>query len=675
MATDASAKQRIEELTKLLNYHNYRYHVLDDPEISDADYDRLFRELRDLEEAHPDLVLQDSPTKRVGSTPTEAFGQLRHPLPLLSLANVFDDAELQAWHQRVLRLLDGASVEFCCELKIDGLAVAITYETPHLKTAATRGDGVIGEDITPNIKTLKSVPLSIDPSKAPKRFEVRGEVYMRKSGFEKMNRERGEAGLPLYANTRNAAAGALRQLDPRITAQRPLDIFIYQLGWAEGGEMPATHWDTLQRLKELGFRLNPHNRFCPTLEEVRAYFREWTEKREALDYGLDGVVIKVNSLAQQRQLGIVGREPRWAVAYKFPSVQAVTRLLKIGVNVGRTGSLNPYAVLEPIVIGGATVKLATLHNEDDIRRKDLREGDWVTVERAGEVIPQVVAPVLSRRTGAEQPFSMPTDCPVCGSKVVRDPAEAMSYCPNTSCPAQFFELLKHFVSKGAMDIEGVGAALVDALIKAGYVKDVADMYSLTKEQLLELERMGEKSSDNIIRNIQASKSRPLDRLIFALGIKHAGSETARLLVTVFPNLDAMRKASVEEFSIIPHIGPRIAESLAAYFRDEQNGKVLDKLKAAGVDPQVEIKRITGPQPFAGKTFIVTGTLSTMSRAQAEDLIRSLGGTAGSSVSKKTAYVVVGMDAGTKLQKAIDLKVPQLTEDEFVALVKKETANA
>lgn len=668
MPSDEALKARIDELTRLINYHNHRYHVLDEPEISDAEFDRLFRELKELEEAHPELVLPDSPNRRVGAEPVTAFGQVKHPLPLLSLGNVFDDKELKAWHQRVSRLLEGGRFQMVCELKIDGLAVALTYEDGLLKTGATRGDGLVGEDVTSNIRTIKSVPLSVDLKKAPRRFEVRGEVYMSRAGFEKMNRQRGAEGLPLYANTRNAAAGSLRQLDPRITAQRPLDTFIYSLGWSENG-MPDNHWETLKRLGELGFRINPANRFCESLEEVREYYQKWMEEREGLDYGLDGVVVKVNSFAQQQTLGIVGREPRWAVAYKFPATQAVTSLLEIGINVGRTGSLNPYAVLEPVLIAGATVKLATLHNEEDIRRKDLRIGDWVTVERAGEVIPQVVAPVVSRRTGEEREFQMPANCPVCGAAVVKDPDEAMHYCPNTSCPAQFFELLKHFANKGAMDIEGLGAAMADALIKAGYVKDVADLYGLSKEQFMALERMGEKSSENLVRGIAASKARPLDRLIFALGIRHVGSETARLLAAAFPNIDAMRRATVEEFSAIPHIGPRIAESLQAYFADEQNLKVLDKLKAARVDPQVVIKRVSGPQPFAGKTFVVTGTLSTMSRGQAEELIRSLGGTAGSSVSKKTSYLVVGMDAGTKLQKAEQLGVPTLTEEEFVALVR------
>ncbi|MSQ24762.1 MAG: NAD-dependent DNA ligase LigA [Dehalococcoidia bacterium] len=672
MPPKPSPAQRIADLRQRINYHNYRYYALDSPEISDAEYDRLLRQLQELEAAHPGLVRPDSPTQRVGTAPVAAFGEVEHPVPMLSLGNAFDFDELRAWRQRAVKLLGNDDFDMSCELKIDGLAVALQYEDSVLKTGATRGDGLRGENVTANIRTIKSVPLRVQGDAVPRRFEVRGEVYMSKAGFQRMNRERAAQGLSLFANTRNAAAGALRQLDPRITAQRPLDIFVYSLGWpldatreSDWGAMPEDHWEAMQRLKGLGFRLNPQNRRCRTIGDVEKFFRQWTEQRESLDYGVDGIVVKINDFALQRRLGDVGREPRWAVAYKFPATQAVTKLLRIEINVGRTGSLNPYAVLEPVDVGGVTVRQATLHNEEDIQRKDLRSGDWVTVERAGEVIPQVVAPVASRRTGKEKPFAMPLECPKCHTPVVKAEGEAMTYCPNASCPAQFYEQLKHFV--GVMDIEGIGEALAQSLIAAGLVKDAADLYDVKKEQLLELERMGEKSAENVLRAIALSKERPLEQVTFALGIRHVGGETARLLGRRFARMDALRQATEDELATIDGIGPTIAASVAAYFREPRNLAVLDKLKAAGVDPRRVVAEPSGPQAFAGMTIVVTGTLETISREQAEDLVRAGGGTAGSSVSKKTAYLVVGADAGSKLAKAQQLGVKQLTEREFLAL--------
>ena len=664
----SKVQSRIDELRKLINHHNYRYHVLDQPEISDADFDTLMRELKELEAAHPVLVTPDSPTQRVGAAPVEAFGTVTHRIPMLSLGNVFDGDELKAWHARATKLLGGASFDMVCELKFDGLAVAITYEDGLLKTGATRGDGLKGEDITQNLRTIRSIPLSVPKAKAPQRFEVRGEVYMTKSGFEKMNRGRAKAGEPLYANTRNSAAGSLRQLDSRITASRPLDVFIYALGWAEGGELPKTHWKTLAKFKELGFRTSSDSRLCKSLEEVEEFYRSWTDKRERLDYGTDGVVVKVDDLDVQKRLGDVGREPRWAVAYKFPATEAVTKLLDIGINVGRTGSLNPFAILEPVDIGGAMVKMATLHNEDDIARKGLKIGDWVTVVRAGEVIPHVVGPVASRRTGKEKEFRMPEKCPVCGSAVVRDPEEAMRYCINAECPAKFYELLKHFAGRGMMDIEGLGESLADTLIKAGLVKSLADLYTLTAEQVAELERMGPKSAQNLIDGIQASKSRSLDRLIFALGIRHVGSETAKLLAGRFNSIDALAKATVEEIDDVPGIGPKIAESIAAHFKEKKNLELIERLKSLGVDPRYERKAPTGPQTLAGMTLIVTGALAAMSREQAENAIREAGGTVGSSVSKKTTYLVVGAEAGSKLQKAEKLGTKIIDEGAFLKLL-------
>ncbi len=688
MPAKTSAGSQIARLRRLINYHNHRYYVLDAPEISDAEYDALLRQLQELEARYPELVTPDSPTQRVGAAPAEGFGTVEHPAPMLSLANAFDEGELAAWHARAQKLLDGASFEMACELKIDGLAVAITYEDGLLKTGATRGDGVKGEDVTQNLRTIRSIPLSAPAPTGRDRFEVRGEVYMTRSGFERMNRERAAAGQPLYANTRNSAAGSLRQLDPRITATRPLDIFVYALGWAEG-PVPATHWESMRYLAGLGFKLNPHNRLCHTLEEVKDYYREWLERARTLDYGTDGVVVKIDAIDLQRRLGDVGREPRWAVAYKFPATQAVTRLMDIGINVGRTGSLNPYAMLEPVDLGGATVRMATLHNADDIARKDLHVQDYVVVERAGEVIPQVVKPVESRRPSAvacercgsyfhpagEHPDGiawqgrMPTACPVCGAPVTRDPAEAMYYCVNASCPAQFFELLRHFV--GVMDIEGMGSALVKSIIDAGLVKDAADLYALTKEQLMGLERMGEKSSEKVIANIAGSKTRSLERLLFALGIRHVGGETAKLLAQSFPNIDALSQATPDTSGLtaVQGIGPKIAESIVAYFREGRNRRVIERLKAAGVNPQHEVKEPAGPQPLAGQVFVITGALASMSRPEAEAAVRALGGAAAGSVTKRTTCVVVGADPGSKVDKARRLGVRELTEVEFLALVR------
>ena len=507
--------------------------------------------------------------------------------PLLSLANVFNFEELAAWEARNKRLVDGASFDYVCELKIDGLAVALTYEDGLLKTGATRGDGVRGEDVTQNIRTIRSVPLNVPVSASagppPRRFEARGEVYLPRSGFDRLNEERAREGLPLYANPRNTAAGALRQLDSRVTASRPLDIFVYALGWSDGDWTPRGHWEALTRLAELGFKLNSHARRCGSIEEVEDFYRSWVERKEELDYGVDGVVVKIDSFEMQERLGVVAHDPRWAVAYKFPPTQKVTTLLNIGVNVGRTGSLNPYAELEPVEIGGATVKMATLHNEDDIRRKDLRIGDHVLVERAGDVIPHVVKSMETDPDRAEV-YSIPSHCPVSGDAVVREPGEAMYYCPNSSCQAQFCELLKHFAYRGSMDIEGMGESLAQQVIEAGLVRDLADLYAVTAEQLAALERMGEKSAENVCAAIQRSKERPLDRLLFALGIRHVGSETARLLASRFPNVDALREADEDDLVEIDGVGPIVARSITAYFQVDKNLEVLDRLKAAGGRP-------------------------------------------------------------------------------------------
>jgi DNA ligase (NAD+) len=661
-------RQRVEELRNLISYHNYRYYVLDSPEISDAEHDELMRELKQLETEHPELITPESPTQRVGAAPVEAFGVVEHREPLLSLANAFSNEELMAWHKRTLNLAGGQDFDFVCEIKMDGLAVALTYVDGRLVTGATRGDGYRGEDVTQNLRTIRSIPLSV-PKDAPPGFEVRGEVYLSKAGFKKLNEERAREGLPLFANPRNAGAGSVRQLDPRITAQRPLDIYIYALGYAEGKKVPQTHWDRMEYLKSLGFKVNPYNTLCKTIEEVEEYHREWEEKRESLPYETDGVVVKVNSIDLQDRLGFVGHEPRWAIAYKFPAIQGTTILKGIGINVGRTGSLNPYAILEPVRVGGVTIKQAALHNEQDIRRKDIRIGDTVIVQRAGEVIPEIVGSIVSKRTGKERIFSMPSNCPVCGAEVIKPEGEAMHRCTNAACPAQALERLKHFVIRGAMDIDGVGDKLCTALFQEGLVKDVADLYYLTREQLLGMERMADKSVSNVLSSIERSKDRPLARVIFALGILHIGEETADLLASHFASIDKLAKANEEELLSVPSIGPKIAESIVAFFRQKENQHIIDKLRKAGVTLE-EAPAEPRELPLAGQEFVVTGRLEAFPRSEAEARIKELGGAVGSSVTKETTYLVVGADPGSKLDKAQSLGTKLLTEEEFLRVIGK-----
>jgi len=670
MAGTAEAKQSIDRLRELINHHNYRYYVLDSPEISDAEYDGFMRELTRLEEANPELITPDSPTQRVGAAPVEAFGVVEHPQPLLSLANAFSDEELEAWYRRASNLLGGRNTDFVCELKIDGLAVALTYVNGLLEVGATRGDGLRGENITQNLRTVKSIPLSV-PKEAPPRFEVRGEVYLPKTGFKKLNEERAKEGQPLFANPRNAAAGSVRQLDPKITAKRPLDILVYGLGWAEGKAVPQTHWEIMQYLKSLGFKINPNIALCRTIDEAKAYYAKWVESQETLPYEADGVVVKINSIPFQVELGNVGREPRWAIAYKFPAVQGTTRLLEIGINVGRTGSLNPYAILEPVQVGGVTIKHAALHNEEDIHRKDIRIGDWVVIQRAGEVIPEIVEPIVSRRTGKEKIFHMPETCPVCGAEVIKPEGEAMHRCTNAACPAQALERIKHFVSRGAMDIEGIGEKMSQALFEAGLIKDAGDIYSLKdkRDELLNMEKLADKSVDNMLKSIEKSQDRPLSRVIFALGIPNIGDETAELLVEHYDSLDDLSRATPEKLQEIPSIGPKIADSIVAFFRQEQNRKIIEKLRAAGV--RLEAEKVEGKElPLARLEFVITGTLKSSARPEAEAKIKALGGKAGSDVTRKTTHLVVGEDPGSKLARAQALGTKTLTESEFLELLKQ-----
>jgi DNA ligase (NAD+) len=664
-------KQTIAELRKTINHHNYRYYVLDSPEISDAEYDELIRELKQLEAEHPQLVTPDSPTQRVGAPPVEAFGVVGHPQPLLSLANAFSYEELAAWYKRASNLLGRRQFDLVCEPKIDGLAVALTYVDGLLATGATRGDGYRGENITQNMKTVRSIPLSV-PGEAPPRFEVRGEVYLPKAGFKKLNEERARDELPLFANPRNAAAGSVRQLDSSITARRPLDIFVYGLGWAEGKAVPDTHWEIMQWLKSLGFKTNPSIALVRSLAEVEEYYQGWAQRREMSPYDADGIVAKINSIALQQELGTVAHEPRWAIAYKFPAVQGMTRLIKIGINVGRTGSLNPYAVLEPVRVGGVTISSAALHNEEDIHRKDIRIGDWVVVQRAGEVIPEIVEPIVSRRTGKEKVFHMPGHCPVCGSEVIKPEGEAMHRCTNAACPSQALERIKHFVSRGAMDMDGVGEKLCQALFEAGLIKDAADLYYLTKEQLLGLERMADKSASNVLGSIEKSKNRSLARVVFALGIPHVGGQYADLLAEHFHSIDALAKATEEDLPKISSIGPKIAEGIVAFFRQEGNRQIIEKLRKAGVRLEREKvgEELVSSLPLAGLEFVLTGKLESLSRSEAEARIKALGGKACSDVTKKTSYVVVGADPGSKLAKAEKLGTKTLTESEFLELLDK-----
>ncbi|MFC1909908.1 NAD-dependent DNA ligase LigA [Chloroflexota bacterium] len=671
------AKQRIDKLREEINHHNYRYYVLDNPEIRDAEYDVLLVELRKLEEQYPELLAPDSPTQRVGAAPVGAFGVVIHPYSLLSLGNVFSTEELYAWFERAKRLIGKREFNFVCEHKMDGLAVALTYENGLFTTGATRGDGMRGEDITQNLKTIRSIPLSL-PKNAPRLFEVRGEVFMSKAGFKKLNAERANGGLSLFANPRNAAAGSLRQLDPKITAKRPLDIYIYKLGYAQGWIPPATHGETLEYLASLGFKINPHNRLVKTIDEVEGYYQEWREKRESLPYEADGVVAKVNQVALEEELGDVGREPRWAIAYKFLSDRAITRLKEIKISVGRTGTLNPYAVLEPLSVGGVTIKQAALHNEDDIKRKDIREGDWVLVQRAGEVIPEVVEPVISKRTGGEKEFNLLEKiydkgkqrpaCPVCGSEVIRPEGEVMYYCSNAACPAQVQERVEHFASRGAMDIRGIGEKQSNMLLNKGLISDFSDLYSLRKERLAELDRMGEKSASNIINAIGKSKVRSLPRLIYALGIRHVGEETAELLTEHFNSIDKLAVASNDDLMSVSSIGPKIADSITAFFRQEQNRQIIDKLKRAGVKLEKETAEATD-LPLAGLEFVITGTLSRSSREIAQQKIKALGGTAKENVTLNTSYLVVGDDpGGNKMAQAQKIGVKQIDEERFLHIL-------
>ncbi|TMI83735.1 MAG: NAD-dependent DNA ligase LigA [Bacillati bacterium ANGP1] len=662
----ADPSRSVEGLREQIRHHLYRYHVLDAPEISDAAFDALMEELRALEAAHPELVTADSPTQRVGAPPAEGFRPVTHPQPMLSLANAFDEEDLHAWHKRVRAGLGDRPVEFVCELKFDGAAISLVYEHGVFVRGATRGDGVQGEDITPNLRTVRSLPLRLRREADPPEFvEVRGEVYLPIRALEAINQERLQAGQMPFANARNAAAGSLRQLDPAVTARRPLDLFVYQLG-AVRGKRFETHWESLEWAREAGFPVDAHARRVSSIDDVIAYVRDWAARRDTLPYGTDGVVVKVDSLDQQAELGATSQAPRWAIAYKFPAEQAETRVRDITVHVGRTGALTPVADLEPVRVSGVIVRHATLHNEDEMRRKDVRIGDHVVVQRAGEVIPEIVRVLPEKRTGEERRFEMPAVCPVCGSPVERRAGEAVSRCTGgASCPAQVLERLIHFGSRDALDIEGVGPKLLQQMLDRDLIRDPADLFTLTKAQVLTLERMADKSADKVIAAIARSRRPSLSRLIYALGIRHVGVHVADLLARHFQDLDRLAGASFEEVRDVPGIGPTIAQSVVEFFRQPATRALLRKLRAAGVRPAAPAAS-TGR--LAGKTFVFTGTLERISRREAAERVAAQGATVSDSVGARTTYLVAGASPGSKFDRARKLGVTVLNEQEFLGLL-------
>ena len=660
----------IEKLRQEINHHNYRYYVLDSPQISDAQYDRMLKKLKELEGKFPELVTPDSPTQRVGARPLEAFREVRHSIPMLSLSNAFKEEEIRDFDTRVRKFLETEKrPQYMAEPKLDGVAVEVVYENGTLSVGSTRGDGVTGEDVTQNLKTVRSIPLKLLQAKkqtVPALLEVRGEVMMRTEEFKKLNKEREKNGEPLFANPRNAAAGSLRQLDSSITASRPLEVFFYAVGRVEGARF-ETQDELLRILPKLGLRVNPHVRVCRTIEDTIDYYRGMMQKRDSLAYEIDGVVLKVNDFAQQEMLGAISRSPRWALAVKFPARQETTKILDIIVQVGRTGALTPVAVMEPVNVGGVTVSRATLHNQDEIDRKDIRIGDTVVLQRAGDVIPEVVSVVTSKRTGKEKKFKIPHKCPVCGSDAVRLPGEVVARCTGMACAAKLRELVGHFASRRAMDIQGLGDKIIQQLTEKGLVKSVADIYSLRMDDFMKLDRMGEKLAGNILASIEKSKDTTLARLIYALGIRHVGEHISHVLAEHFGSMDKLRTASLEELQETNEVGPQVAQSIRSFFDQKINIEVMDRLFTGGVSVGGE-----RPRPgtkLRGKSFVFTGALERYEREEASRIVESLGAKTSSSVSRTTDYVVVGKEPGTKLQKAEELGIRTISEKEFEELIR------
>lgn len=658
----AAVRSRAAELRSQLEHHAHRYYVLDDPEISDAEYDRLFRELVDLEAQHPSLQSADSPTQRVGGAPLDSFSKVRHRTQMLSLGNAFSAAEVEAFFRRAERGA-GPVDAYVCELKIDGLAMSLTYRDGALVRAATRGDGVEGEDVTANIRTVRSIPMRIREvdARLPSEFEVRGEVYLPKARFAAFNAQLDEAGKPTYANPRNAAAGAVRQLDPAVTAKRGLSTFMYQLDPPAGATSQA---EVLDLLAAMGFRVNPYRHVAGSLDEVLAYIQHWAEKRHGLEYETDGVVIKVSSLRQQEELGRVSRAPRWAIAYKFPPEEAQTEVLDIAVQVGRTGAVTPVAHLQPVQLAGSTVRRCTLHNEDEVARKDVRIGDTVLIHKAGDVIPEIIGPLLERRPAGASPWVMPELCPACATTLVREPGEVVRRCVNPLCPAQRRERLRHFASRSGMNIEGLGEAVIDQLVDAGFVADAADLFGVTVEQLLSLDGFAQRSAEKLHASIAARRTVPLPRLLNALGIPHVGEHVASLLARHFGTVEALAAATADELTAVEGVGPVVARNVARWFSTGEGTELVRRLRAAGVVAEPVAAASGGP--WAGQSWVLTGSLASLTRPDAEERIRALGGSPGSSVSKRTHTVVAGEAAGSKLARAQELGIRVIDEPTFLA---------
>ncbi len=663
--TKEEAKKEIERLRKEINYHNYRYYVLNEPVISDYEYDMLLKKLKKLEEQFPEFITPDSPTQRIGGEPLKIFPTVEHKIPMLSLDNTYSYEELEEFDKRIRKEI--SSFNYLVQLKIDGVAVSLTYENWRLKRAATRGDGKRGDEITQNIKTIRSLPLVL-LKEVPdfRNFEIRGEVYMPKPSFLKLNEERLEKGETPFANPRNAAAGSLKLQDPREVAKRDLDFFAHTVPEPPSGKYDS-NYRVLKELHELGLKIVPDTRLCKNLKEVKEYIEEWKEKRETLSFEVDGIVIKVDEFSKQRELGETIKSPRWAVAYKYPARQATTKIIDIVLQVGRTGTITPVAIFEPVQLAGSTISRASLYNEDEIRRKDVRIGDWVLIEKGGDVIPKVVKVIKEKRTGKEKEFKMPEVCPVCGSKIVRYPGEVAWRCINIDCPAQLKRRILHFVSRQAMDIEGFGEALVNQLVNKKIIRSIADIYELNMEDLLPLERMGPKSSQNLLTAIEKSKQREFARVLYALGIRFVGIHAARLLAERFKSMDELKNADFDKLAGIEGIGPITAESIVDFFKNPRNLELIERLKKAGLKMEKEEKKIE-KLPLQGKTFVFTGALKNFTRDEASEIVISLGGKVSSSVSKNTDFVVVGEDPGSKYRKAIELGVKTINEEEFMKLI-------